>query len=117
MERKKFMREARLIVHKILQEKEIDIMNLMQQAWFESKRNVGVKTLQAALDEAVDRLEQKSDSEVVYPTWGEWLIQQGVLKAGTTTMYGITWQPVGDNLFESIPADFAKKLGVKPKEG
>ena len=48
-----------------------------------------------------------------YPTWGEWLIKQGVLKAGTTTMHGITWQPVGDNLFEPIPANIAEKLGLK----
>lgn len=52
--------------------------------------------------------------EPVYPTWGEWLIKQGVLKAGTTTMHGITWQPVGDNLFEPIPANIAEKLDLKP---
>ena len=52
--------------------------------------------------------------EPVYPTWGEWLIKQGILKAGTTTMHGITWQPVGDNLFEPIPANIAEKLDLKP---
>ena len=52
--------------------------------------------------------------EPIYPTWGDWLIKQGVLKAGTTTMHGITWQPVGDNLFEPIPANIAEKLDLKP---
>ena len=54
-----------------------------------------------------------AEHSMVYPTWGEWLIKQGVLKAGTTTMHGITWQPVGDNLFEPIPANIAEKLGLK----
>ena len=53
--------------------------------------------------------------EPKYPTWGEWLMQQGVLNAGTMTKNGITWQPVSDNLFEPIPADLAQKLGVEPK--
>lgn len=117
MEREKFMQEARLTAHRILEGKENGIMNLVQQAWAEGKRNAEVETLRAAIEEALNERDHKQEQTcAVYPTWGEWLIQQGVLKAGTTTMYGITWQPVGDNLFEPIPADLAQKLGLEPKK-
>ena len=116
MNREDFMLQTQATVSKIFESKTNGIMNLIRQAWAEGKRNAEVETLRAAIEEALDKKEQKSDSEAVYPTWGEWLIQQGVLKAGTTTMYGITWQPVGDNLFEPIPADLAQKLGIEPKE-
>ena len=45
--------------------------------------------------------------EPVYPTWREWLSEQGVLSAG-----GL-WEKA----FEPIPADIAEKLGIQPKEG
>lgn len=43
--------------------------------------------------------------EPVYPTWKEWLAEQGILSAG-----GL-WEKA----FKPIPADIAKKLGIKPK--
>lgn len=54
--------------------------------------------------------------EPVYPTWGEWLLEQGVIKAGTETIGGFTYQCVYDKLFNSISADIAEKLELKPKE-
>ena len=39
MEREKFMQEARIAAHRILEGKENGIMNLVQQAWAEGKRN------------------------------------------------------------------------------
>ena len=116
MEREKFMQEARLTVHRILEGKENGIMNLVQQAWAEGKRNAEVETLRAAIEEALNKGEQKSDLEVVYPTWKEWLIQQNVLKPELIYIDGIDWQSAGDNLNEPIPSDTAEKLGVKPKE-
>lgn len=105
MEREKFMQEARLTAHKILEGKENGIMNLVQQAWAEGKRNAEVETLRAAIDEALDRREPKEPPEgAVYPTWYEFL----------TERYHKAWEAVG---CDSIPADLAEKLGIEPKNG
>ena len=55
--------------------------------------------------------------EPVYPTWGEWLLKQGVIRAGTESRNGFAYQTVTDKLFAQIDADIAKKLGIEPKEG
>ena len=55
--------------------------------------------------------------EPVYPTWGEWLLKQGVIYAGTERRNGFTYQTVTDKLFAQIDADIAEKLGIEPKEG
>ena len=53
--------------------------------------------------------------EPVYPTWGEWLMQLGVI--------GRTFQDMPNPYFAEakaaspIPADIAQKLGLQPKEG
>ena len=60
MTREKFMQEARLNICRILGSKENEIMSIIQQAWDEGNRNVNVKTLWAALDEAVDRAEAEN---------------------------------------------------------
>lgn len=54
--------------------------------------------------------------EPVYPTWGEWLLQQGVIRAGTETRNGFTYQTVADKLFDPIDAKTAEKLGIPPVE-
>ena len=54
--------------------------------------------------------------EPVYPTWGEWLLQQGIFRAGTEWNNGFLYQCVNDVIFEPIPADIAQKLGIEPKE-
>jgi len=54
--------------------------------------------------------------EPVYPTWGEWLLEQGVIRAGTESRNGFTYQTVTDKLFAQIDADIAEKLGIPPKE-
>ena len=51
--------------------------------------------------------------ELVYPTWEEWLITQGVIKENPNG--GVGW-PM-PKLFERISADTAQKLGIEPKEG
>ena len=59
-----------------------------------------------------------AEHPVVYPTWGEWFIEKGILPDGyyhaTNDLYLL-------NILEKamqtqISADTAQKLGVKPKE-
>ena len=55
--------------------------------------------------------------EPVYPTWGDWLAEIGL----------ISWGNNGDGVYSvmvptfkmctKIPADIAQKLGLQPKEG
>lgn len=54
--------------------------------------------------------------EPVYPTWGEWLLKQGVIRAGTESRNGFTYQTVTDKLFAQIDADIAEKLGLSRRE-
>lgn len=115
MEREKFMKEARMTAHQILEGKENGIMNLVQRAWAEGKRNAEVETLRAAIDEALDRREPKEElkEDAVYPTWGEWLMQLDVM--------GRTSQDMSNPYFaraeaaRPIPVDIAQKLGIQPK--
>lgn len=46
--------------------------------------------------------------EPVYPTWVEWLRQNGVVPYGQKCFH--------DWLLKPIPADIAQKLGITPKE-
>ena len=127
MEREKFMKEARMIAHQILEGKENGIMNLVQRAWAEGKRNAEVETLRAAIDEALDRREPKVVTEdEVYPTWEEWLVINGVMEPDDVRLNGgyrfyYKGKPVynipSPKMFEPIPADIAQKLGIEPKEG
>lgn len=50
----------------------------------------------------------------VYPTWAEWLYEQGLMTdvidgKGGNFLYNLASEP--------IPADIAQKLGIEPKEG
>lgn len=126
VEREKFMQEARLTAHRILEGKENGIMNLVQQAWAEGKRNAEVETLRAAIDEALGRREPKEPpKDAVYPTWYEWLESIGVSGRayelephffGDKEIY-LKAAALTSKAFEPIPADFAQKLGIEPKEG
>ena len=51
----------------------------------------------------------KEHPEPEYPTWYEWLKEQGIL-------YTEDLAPISDKGFEPIPADIVEKLGIKPKE-
>ena len=124
MTREKFMEEARLNVYRILAGKENEIMNIIQQAWTEGSKNVSVKTLRAALDEAVDKLEATTTvsseaeprTEPKYPTWGNWLAEMGL----------VCWEDNGDGVHSvmvptfkmctQIPEDIAQKLKIAPEE-
>ena len=53
MTREKFMKDARLSAHKILESKENGIMDLVQQAWAEGKRNAEVEALRETVEQAV----------------------------------------------------------------
>lgn len=127
MERKKFMQEARLTAHQILEGKENGIMNLVQRAWAEGKRNAEVETLRAAIDEALDRREPKEEpaEDAVYPTWLEWLKSMGVIPylMGLVTVRDAdgTFEDghvnITENALKPIPADIVQKLGIAPKEG
>lgn len=64
------------------------------------------------IDERVQAWADKN-KEPQYPTWEEWLITQGVIKENPNGGVGYPMP----KLFESIPADTAQKLGIKPKEG
>ena len=113
MEREKFMQEARRTAHQILEGKENGIMNLVQRAWAEGKRNAEVETLREAIDEALDRREPKAEpkEDAVYPTWEDWLIDIGVIRKG------MSWSDLNIPLRNPIPADLAQMLGLHPKEG
>ena len=117
MEREKFMQEARMTAHRILEGKENGIMNLVQQAWAEGKRNAEVETLRAAIDEALDRREPKvtEDSRVIaepwtapiYPAWRDWL----------RDLYGNPNMTMTDILESSIDPEIARRLDIIPKGG
>ena len=65
--------------------------------------------------------------EPQYPTWLEWLESIGVMEDATPTMESLTrnlelfGRPIrsipSEKIFEPIPDDIAKKLGIQPKEG
>lgn len=54
-----------------------------------------------------------AEHPVVYPTWEEWLITQGVIKENQNGGIGYPMP----KLLEPIPDDIAEKLGIKQKEG
>lgn len=111
MTREKFMQEARLTAHRILEGKENSIMNLVQQAWAEGKRNAEVETLRAAIDEALDRRETTMENIVepwsapIYPTWGDWL----------RDLYGNPNKTMTDILESPINPEIAQRLDIVPK--
>lgn len=53
MTRDEFMREARKTAGRILESKENGIMNLVQQAWAEGKRNAEIETLSGLINAAL----------------------------------------------------------------
>lgn len=63
----------------------------------------------------------EENPEMVYPTWSEWLYEQGVLgdkvicNVPSMTAHNVATEKVD----EPIPDDIAQKLGIsqKPKEG
>lgn len=59
MTRDEFMQEARKAAGRILESKVNGIMNLVQQAWAEGKRNAEVETLSTAINEALNKRERK----------------------------------------------------------
>ena len=113
MEREKFMQEARRTAHQILEGKENGIMNLVQRAWAEGKRNAEVETLRAAIDEALDRREQPMTMEDLdrlkgpkYPAWRDWL----------RDLYGNPNMTMTDILESQIDPEIARRLDIVPKE-
>ena len=127
MEREKFMQEARLTAHRILEGKENGIMNLVQRAWAEGKRNAEVETLRAAIDEALDRREPKEEpkEDAVYPTWCEWLKKFGIISFEPDFHSLLSAYPTRTNSVKAyineeggkpIPAEIAQKLDIAPKE-
>lgn len=122
MNRDDFMREARVTARDILQGKENGIMNLVQRAWAEGKRNAEVETLRAAIDEALDKREPKEQRvdavdavDAVYPTWAEWLESKQIITVTPIDKYTKRVLPAF-YMFSRIPADIAEKLGLQPKE-
>lgn len=58
--------------------------------------------------------------ESLYPTWGEWLEKQGVVKKVLSPRYeedGTCCYIAMYEIKKPIPADIAQKLGIEPKEG
>lgn len=54
--------------------------------------------------------------EPVYPTWREWLIEQGVIQMVESVRHDSLIPSMMLSVDEPIPADIAKKLGIEPKE-
>ena len=80
------------------------------------KPMMNVDDVDAARLEAVVTKWAAENPEPIYPTWGEWLLKQGVINAGTETRYGFTYQTVNAKFFEPMDAEIAEKLGVEPVE-
>jgi hypothetical protein len=57
----------------------------------------------------------KENPEPVYPSWGEWLTQIGVMGRTFTEMENPYFAMAKS--VAPIPAHIAQKLGIKPKEG
>lgn len=58
--------------------------------------------------------------EPVYPTWGEWLYEHGVVGVKHSLRYEEDWtieHYLTPKINDSIPADLAEKLGLEPNEG
>jgi hypothetical protein len=56
--------------------------------------------------------------EPVYPTWGEWFVKQSGLAKEWKNTTNPAWEAnMAIGMFRApIPADFAQKLGIEPKE-
>ena len=54
--------------------------------------------------------------EPEYPTWGEWLCDNGVMLNVQTSCDPVPVYISGIGYSQPIPADIAQKLGLKPKE-
>jgi hypothetical protein len=112
MNRDDFMKEARVTAQGILQGKENGIMNLVQRAWAEGKRNAEVETLRAAIDEALDRREPPTTMEDLnrlkgpeYPVWRDWLCD----------LYGNPNMTMTDILESPIDPEIAWRLNIVPR--
>ena len=60
-----------------------------------------------------------AEHPVVYPTWLEWLKEQGIYTGRvviTKDEIDVDVQMTG-KIYNPIPADIAQKLGIEPKEG
>ena len=53
--------------------------------------------------------------EPVYPTWREWLIEQGVIQMVESERHDFLIPSMMLSVDEPIPADIAQKLGIEPK--
>lgn len=77
-------------------------------------------------DDDVKKLENEVMSwaaehpEPVYPTFGEWLEKQGIVKLVNSDRYEEDGRKVYmllESVENKIPAELAQKLGIEPKEG
>ena len=66
-----------------------------------------------------------AEHPVVYPTWEEWLVANGIMEPDNVRLNGdyrfyCNCKPVynipSPKMFDPIPADIAQKLGLQPKE-
>lgn len=73
-------------------------------------------------DDEIHRVEEKVMSwaaehpEPVYPTWAEWLHDNGIILDARQHNENEHWL-LGIEAMRPIPADIAQKLGIEPKEG
>jgi hypothetical protein len=61
-----------------------------------------------------------AEHPVVYPTFGEWLEKQGIVKLVNSDRYEEDGRKVYmllESIDNQIPAGIAQKLGIEPKEG
>ena len=62
-----------------------------------------------------------AEHPVVYPTWAEWLVENGAFCPFKDIKTDFTETEIlcriRDIVFKPIPADIAEKLGIEPKEG
>ena len=76
------------------------------------------------VDERVQRWAD-ANPPIVYPTWEEWLVENGVLVPDIVRLDGsyrffVNGKPLrnipSNKMFEQIPREFAEANGIKPKE-
>lgn len=128
MTRDEFLKHAELEINEMFNGKRNRMMNLVNQAWAEGKRNAEVDLLKDAIDAAFNTLRGDEgaprNQDVVYPTWFEWLEQIKVAWrayeldpyfSGDREIY-LRAAAFTPKAFEPIPADIAEKLGLQPKE-
>lgn len=120
MTRDEFMQHAGIEIDAAFNGRKNRMMNLVEQAWAEGKKNAEIDAAKELIESALDRIQSRdiqpvqiggvinvdltkggASDDVLYPTWEEWLCD-----------YYETFATCA--VHHRIPADIAVKLGIEP---